>query len=83
MKKQSITISVPNNTTRDEIKEMRQLFSEQYGAEYKLNILISGNQDMKTVLKNIIVTKFDLTQKYFYCCDIIKRNNNDKGVQEQ
>lgn len=61
MKKQSITISVPNNTTQDDIKEIRQLFNEQHGSEYKLNILISGNQDMKTVLKNIIVTKFDLT----------------------
>ena len=61
MKKQSITISVPNNTTQDEIREIRQLFNEQYGSEYKLNILISGNQDMKTVLKNIIATKFDLT----------------------
>lgn len=61
MKKQSITISVPNNITQDEIKEIRQLFNEQYGSEYKLNILISGNQDMRTVLKNIIITKFDLT----------------------
>lgn len=61
MKKQSITISVPNNITLEEIKEIRQLFSKQYGAEYKLNILISGNQDMKTVLKNIITAKFNLT----------------------
>lgn len=61
MKKQSITISVPNNITQDEIKEIRQLFNERHGSEYKLNILISGNQDMKTVLKNIIITKFDLT----------------------
>jgi hypothetical protein len=60
MKKQSITISVPNNITQDEIKEIRQLFNEQHGSEYKLNILISGHQDMKTVLKNIIITKFDL-----------------------
>jgi hypothetical protein len=61
MKKQSITISVPNNITQDEIKEIRQIFNEQHDSEYKLNILISGNQDMKTVLKNIIVTRFDLT----------------------
>ena len=61
MKKQSITISVPNNITLEEIKEIRQLFNEQYGMEYKLNILISGNQDMKTVLKNIITAKFNLT----------------------
>lgn len=61
MKKQSITISVPNNITKEEIKEIRQLFKEQYGTEYKLNLLISGNQDMKTVLKNIITAKFNLT----------------------
>jgi hypothetical protein len=61
MKKQSITISVPNNITLEEIKEIRQLFNEQHGDEYKLNILISGNQDMKTVLKNIITAKFNLT----------------------
>ena len=61
MKKQSVTISVPNNITQEEIKEIRQLFNEQYGAEYKLNILISGNQDMRTVLKNIITAKFNLT----------------------
>lgn len=61
MKKQSITISVPNNTTQDEIRKIRQLFNEQYGTEYKLNILISGSQDIKDVLKNIITTKFNLT----------------------
>lgn len=60
MKKQSITISVPNHITQEEIKEIRQLFKEQHGDEYKLNILISGNQDMKTVLKNIITAKFNL-----------------------
>lgn len=61
MKKQSITISVPNNITQDDIKEIRNIFKEQYGRECKLNILVSGNQDMKNVLKNIITTKFSLT----------------------
>ena len=61
MKKQSITISVPHNITQDDIKEIRNIFKEQYGREYKLNILVSGNQDMKNVLKNIITTKFSLT----------------------
>ena len=61
MKKQSITISVPNNTTQDEIRKIRQLFNEQYSTEYKLNILISGSQDMKEALKNIITAKFNLT----------------------
>ena len=61
MKKQSITISVPNNITQNDLKEIRQMFNQQYGLEYKLNILISGDQDMKTVLKNIITAKFNLT----------------------
>lgn len=57
MKKQSITISVPNNTTQEEIKEMRQLFNKQYGVEYKLNILISGEEKMKHVLANFLLER--------------------------
>lgn len=57
MKKQSITISVPNNTTLEEIKEIRQLFNEQYGIEYKLNILISGEENMKSVLADFLLER--------------------------
>ena len=55
----TVTISVPNNTTQDEIKEIRKIFKEQY-PDYKLNILISGKQDMKITLKNIIADKIHL-----------------------
>lgn len=45
-KKTSITISVPNNTTQEEIKEIRQLFKEsQYSKDHMLNIIVSGHED--------------------------------------
>lgn len=45
-KKESITITIPNNTTDEEIKNIRQQFKESiYSTEYKLNIIISGNSD--------------------------------------
>lgn len=57
MKKGIITISVPSTTTQEEIKEIRAQFkqSEQY-KDYKLNILISGNEDLKENLKNFLKT---------------------------
>lgn len=57
MKKGSITISVPSTITQEEIKEIRTQFkqSEQYN-DYKLNILISGNEDLKENLKNLLKT---------------------------
>lgn len=57
MKKGIITISVPSTTTQEEIKEIRAQFkqSEQY-KYYKLNILISGNEDLKENLKNFLKT---------------------------
>ena len=57
MKKGIITISVPSTTTQEEIKEIRTQFkqSEQYN-DYKLNILISGNEDLKENLKNFLKT---------------------------
>ena len=56
--KQSITISMPDNITLDEIKEIRRSFKDQYGESYKLNILIGGREDIASVLKNIIISKF-------------------------
>lgn len=58
MKKQSITISVPNNITKEEIKEIRQLFQcDELSKSYKLNILISGDQDMKSVLADLFLER--------------------------
>lgn len=51
--KSIITISVNN---KEDIKKIRYEFSQsEYAKDYKLNILISGNEDMKTTLSNIIL----------------------------
>ena len=44
--KSSITISVPNGTTEEEIKNIRQEFNaSELSKEYRLNIVISGCAD--------------------------------------
>lgn len=44
--KSSITISVPNGTTEEEIKNIRQEFNaSELSKEYRLNIIISGCAD--------------------------------------
>ena len=51
MKDGIIMISVPNRTTTEDIKKIR----EQYkGNNDKLNIIISGNDDFKETLCNFI-----------------------------
>lgn len=58
MNKGYITISVPNNTTKEEIEEIRKQFKEnKYNQEYRLNILISGTEDMKDVLKEVLISE--------------------------
>ena len=45
-KKANITISVPNNITAEEIKNIRQEFkSSELSKDYRLNIIISGHAD--------------------------------------
>lgn len=61
MKKQSITISVPNNITQEEIKEIRQLFKNNLKyKEFRLNIIVSGyhnfQQNLTEFLKARIIT---------------------------
>jgi hypothetical protein len=42
-KKGNITISVPNDTTAEDIKNIRQEFNKsELSKEYRLNIIISG-----------------------------------------
>ena len=44
--KSSITISVPNGTTVEEIKNIRQEFNtSELSKEYRLNVVISGCAD--------------------------------------
>lgn len=58
MKKQSITISVPSNTTKEEIKEIRQLFqNDELSKSYKLHILVSGEAEMKSILGDFLLER--------------------------
>lgn len=44
--KSYITISVPNDTTQEEIKDIRRQFKEsEYAKDYVLNIIISGHEN--------------------------------------
>lgn len=65
MKKESITISVPSNITKEEIKEIRQLFQkDELSKSYKLNILVSGEEDIKAVLGNVLIEKIRNLKSY-------------------
>lgn len=45
-RKNYITISVPNGTTQEEIKNIRLQFqASEYAKDYVLNIIISGHED--------------------------------------
>lgn len=45
-KKGNITISVPNNTKTEDIKNIRKEFNEsELSKEYRLNIIISGYEE--------------------------------------
>lgn len=58
MTKGYITISVPVGTTKEEIFEIRKQFQKDPLSQmYKLNILISGNSDIKNILINFIRDK--------------------------
>ena len=55
MKKGSITISVPSTTTTEEIKEIREQFKKnETMKDYKLNLLISGNEKFQENLYNFV-----------------------------
>ena len=44
--KGNITISVPNDTTSEEIKNIRKEFNEsELSKEYRLNIIVNGHAD--------------------------------------
>ena len=51
MKKPTIIISMPKNSTKEEIASVRKHYSEQY----KVHIIISGNEDAKEVMKNFLM----------------------------
>lgn len=58
MEKGSITISVPNNITVEDLKEIRQQFKKTPESQhYRLNILISGNKELKFVIKDVLLSQ--------------------------
>ena len=58
MKKGSITISIPSTTTPEEIKEIRKQFKKnETMKDYKLNLLISGNEKFQENLYNFVKSK--------------------------
>ena len=55
MKKGSITISVPLTTTQEEIKKIREQFKQSKATkDYRLNILVSGNEKFQENLYNFV-----------------------------
>lgn len=50
-----VTISVNKDITQEEINEIRRIFKEdkQY-EDYKLNIIVSGNEKFKENLKDFV-----------------------------
>lgn len=58
MEKGSITISVPNNITAKDLKEIRQQFKNTPESKYyRLNILVSGNKELKFVIKDVLLSQ--------------------------
>lgn len=56
-KKGNITISVPSNTTTEEIKNIRHEFNEsELSKEYRLNIIISGCAEPISNLGSFLVS---------------------------
>ena len=58
MDKRIITINIEKNITQDEIKEIRKQFKEsEYYKDYTLNIIVSGEEDIKDNLKDFLLSK--------------------------
>lgn len=55
MKKESITICVNNNIKADKIRE--QFKQYDYTNKYRLNIIISGEEDPVNYLSNFLLAK--------------------------
>lgn len=51
MEKPTIIISLPKNSTKEDIANVRKYYSSQY----KVHIVISGNEDPKEVMKNFLM----------------------------
>ena len=60
MDKDIITISVNKNITQEEINEIRRIFKNDKQYEnYKLNIIVSGNEDIKLSLGDFLKARLN------------------------
>ena len=60
MDKGTVTISVDKNITQEEINEIRKIFKNDKQYEnYKLNIIVSGNEDMTLILGNCLKARLN------------------------
>ena len=51
MEKPTIVISMPKNSTKEEIAEIRN----KYKNEYKVHLIISGEEAPKEIMKNFLL----------------------------
>lgn len=51
MEKPTIVISMPKNSTKEEIADIRN----KYKNEYKVHLIISGNEEPKVILQNFLL----------------------------
>lgn len=60
MDKGTVTISVDKNITQEEINEIRKIFKNDKQYEnYKLNIIVSGNKDIKLSLGDFLKARLN------------------------
>ena len=55
MDKTTITISMPKNSTKEEIAAMKSSFNNKY----KVNIIISGNKNPEDIIKNFLKARLE------------------------
>lgn len=56
MDKKIITISMPKNSTQEEIMAVRNKYKNQY----EVNIIISGNNNPKDIIKNFLKARLEV-----------------------
>lgn len=56
MEKATIIISMPKNSTKQDILDMRN----RYKDKYKVNIIISGDNDPEKIIKNFLKARLEV-----------------------
>ena len=60
MDKTVITISVPKETTQEEIMNIRSTYKDKY----KINIIISGNNNPEDIIKSFLQARLEVQSFY-------------------